>query len=367
MESRRPERLRAWSEAAEAALMTPASFASVSRVDGEDARFLQCSLADAGCAEEARRTSSERRRASRWDVTGMPSGSGLRQSAMQSSAVGEPLCSPSRRAPASKVIQLGETPSVGPLPTRSKGSAESRLDGGPAGALALVPDRRQMRNVEVSRLSSTVQDQLPDESFDRGTPRARRFGSADRFQQDFLSTPMRRHWSVDAGALYDRHGDRCESSPDMRHPSRHVRARVRSPSAETPRRRKYVTEVTATLPIYESPMKVSGAATVKLPSFDGTSTSLETFLSKLDNCCQYYRWTPSEKLCHLRACLEGNASDVLSELPSRVTLDELVAVLKNRFSEVQQSGRFRVELEARKRAKNESLKSVYQDICRLLQ
>jgi hypothetical protein len=56
---------------------------------------------------------------------------------------------------------------------------------------------------------------------------------------------------------------------------------------------------------------------------------------------------------------------VLSELPIRVTFDELVAVLKNRFSEAQQSERFRVELEARKRAKNESLKSVYQDICRL--
>jgi hypothetical protein len=368
MESRRPEGLRAWSEAAEAALMmTPASFASVSRVDGEDARFLQGSLADAGCAEEARRRSSERRRASRWDVTGMPSGSRLEQSAMQSSAVGgrQSSCSPLRRAPVGEVIQLGEAPSVGPLPTRSRGSAESRLDGGSAGALATVPDRRQMRDVEVSRLSSTVRDQLPDESFDRGTPRARRFGSADRFRQEFPSTPVRRHWSVDAGALYDRHGDRGESSPDMRRPSRQVRARFRSPSAETPRRRKYVTEVTATSPIYESPMKVSRAGTIKLPSFDGTSSSLETFLSKLDNCCQYYRWTPTEKLCHLRACLEGNASDVLSELPSRVTFDELVAVLKNRFSEAQQSERFRVELEARKRAKNESLKSVYQDICRL--
>jgi hypothetical protein len=362
MESRRPERLRAWSEAAEAALMTPASFASASRVDGEDARFLQCSLAD-----EARRRSSERRRASRWDVTGMPSGARLEQSAMQSSAVGgrQSSCSPLRRAPVGEVIQLGEAPSVGPLPTRSRGSAESRLDGGPAGALATVPDRRQLRDVEVSRLSSTVQDQLPDESFDRGTPRARRSGSAERFRQEFPSTPVRRHWSVDAGALYDRHGDRGESSPDMRYPSRQVRARFRSPSAETPRRRRYVTEVTATSPIYESPMKVSRAATIKLPSFDGTSSSLETFLSKLDNRCQYYRWTPTEKLCHLRACLEGNASDVLSELPSRVTFDELVAVLKNRFSEAQQSENFRVELEARKRAKNESLKSVYQDICRL--
>jgi hypothetical protein len=196
MESRRPERLRAWSEAAEAALMTPASFASVSRVDGEDARFLQCSLADAGCAEEARRRSSERRRASRWDVTGMPSGSRLEQSAMQSSAVGgrQSSCSPLRRALAGEVIQLGEAPSVGPLPSRSRGSAESRLDGGPAGALAAVPDRRQLRDVEVSRLSSTVRDQL---RMNRST--AERRGRDDLAVRIAFGRNFRRRRCVDIG------------------------------------------------------------------------------------------------------------------------------------------------------------------------
>lgn len=53
------------------------------------------------------------------------------------------------------------------------------------------------------------------------------------------------------------------------------------------------------------------------------------------------------------------------ELSSCASYDEIIQALKNRFSESQQSERFRAELESLKRSKGESLKSVYQNVCRL--
>jgi len=50
--------------------------------------------------------------------------------------------------------------------------------------------------------------------------------------------------------------------------------------------------------------------TVKMGTYNRT-TPLETFLAKFENCVDYYGWDARERLCHLRACLEGNAGQVL--------------------------------------------------------
>jgi len=50
--------------------------------------------------------------------------------------------------------------------------------------------------------------------------------------------------------------------------------------------------------------------TLKLGQFDGT-TPLETFLAKFENCSVYYGWYARERLCHLRAGLDGEAGQVL--------------------------------------------------------
>ena len=51
-------------------------------------------------------------------------------------------------------------------------------------------------------------------------------------------------------------------------------------------------------------------STLKLGSYDGT-TCLETFLAKFRNISEYYSWSEHDKMCHLRASLEGRAGQVL--------------------------------------------------------
>ena len=99
--------------------------------------------------------------------------------------------------------------------------------------------------------------------------------------------------------------------------------------------------------------------------FDGT-TSLDTFLAKVNNCREYYEWSEKDTVHHLRASLEGSAGQVLWECGgSAASLDTIVALLRNRFGNQNQTERYRSELGTRRRAKGESLQSVYQDIRRL--
>jgi len=105
--------------------------------------------------------------------------------------------------------------------------------------------------------------------------------------------------------------------------------------------------------------------TLKLSRYDG-SQPLETFLAKFDNCCQYYNWSEREKVCHLRNALEGRAGAVLLETKRQDTVDQLIQLLKSRFGSQDQTERFRIELKARRRGKNESLQSLFNDICRLM-
>jgi predicted aspartyl protease len=106
-------------------------------------------------------------------------------------------------------------------------------------------------------------------------------------------------------------------------------------------------------------------ATIKLGSYDGSSP-LETHLAKLENCSQYYRWSARERLCHLKASLEGHAGQVLWGLAPQASEAEIVQLLRNRFGNINQMERFRAELRTRRRKNGESVQSLYQDIRRLL-
>ena len=105
--------------------------------------------------------------------------------------------------------------------------------------------------------------------------------------------------------------------------------------------------------------------TIKLGSYDG-STALETHLAKLENCSAYYGWNAKDRLCHLKASLEGQAGQVLWQLNAGATEEDVVKLLKNRFGNVNQMERFRAELHGRRRKRGESIQSVYNDIRRLL-
>ena len=127
-------------------------------------------------------------------------------------------------------------------------------------------------------------------------------------------------------------------------------------------------------PVDESPRRQGGEReqpkrvlpTVKLGTYNG-STCLKTFLAKFENCSDYYTWDDRERLCHLRACLEGPAGQVLWDAGQQSSVDEVIRLLINRFGSLNEEERYRCELKARRRRRRgESLQSVYQDIRRLM-
>jgi hypothetical protein len=66
-------------------------------------------------------------------------------------------------------------------------------------------------------------------------------------------------------------------------------------------------------------------ATIKLGAFDG-STPLVTHLAKLKNCSEFYGWSSTDRVCQLKASLEGSAATILCELPTDCTEDELLRI-----------------------------------------
>jgi hypothetical protein len=93
---------------------------------------------------------------------------------------------------------------------------------------------------------------------------------------------------------------------------------------------------------------------------------LETHLAKLNICADYYGWTAHDRLCHLKASLDGHAGQVLWELSPDSSEADVVKLLRNRFGNVNQTERFRAELRNRRRRRGESAQAVYQDVRRLL-
>ena len=105
--------------------------------------------------------------------------------------------------------------------------------------------------------------------------------------------------------------------------------------------------------------------TIKLSSFDGSSP-LASHLAKFENCSGYYQWNARERLCHLKSSLDGQAGQVLWQLPKEATEADLISLLRNRWGDENQAERFRAELASRRRKPGESAQAVYNDIRRLL-
>jgi len=105
--------------------------------------------------------------------------------------------------------------------------------------------------------------------------------------------------------------------------------------------------------------------TLKLGTYNGT-TQLEPFLPKFENFSDYYGWDARERLCHLRACLEIDAGQVLWDAGTTSSFDDLIALLRNRFGGVNQAERYRAELMALRRRRGDSLQFVYQEVRRLM-
>ena len=113
------------------------------------------------------------------------------------------------------------------------------------------------------------------------------------------------------------HADRCSQSGGFAGGAMPHRSSL--PSDASPRRRRgSVDRPSRVLP------------TLKLGTYNG-STCLRTFLAKFDNCSDYYDWDDRERLCHLRASLEGPAGQVLWDAGQQTSVQEVITLLKNRL------------------------------------
>jgi len=192
--------------------------------------------------------------------------------------------------------------------------------------------------------------------WDRERPEVRRTNSTrerdaldvdDRCEQQRCTSPVARGYGI-----------RQRSPSPSSDPNRHTN-RPQSPIRET----NVGTHRTAYRGrTYEFPGYSVGA---KLGTYDG-SKCFETFLAKFRNCAEYFGWNTKDQLFHLKASLDGTAGQVLWDIPENITVERLIDILRNRFGTQNQAERYRAELRKRKRRRNESLQSLYQDICRLM-
>src|SRR5258708_322162 len=100
--------------------------------------------------------------------------------------------------------------------------------------------------------------------------------------------------------------------------------------------------------------------------FDGTSITIESFLGRFERYSLYHNWNEKERMIHLESCLDKEACNVLWDGTAVHSSDTLITALRNRYGSTNQKERFKSELRARRRRKNETLQSVYQDIRRLM-
>ena len=125
------------------------------------------------------------------------------------------------------------------------------------------------------------------------------------------------------------------------------------------------TAVASQCTVQSVPSDSRRSTVIKTDKYDGT-TPLETFVAKFDNTASYCKWSESDRLYHLKASLIGQAGEVLWGLTPETTEKEIFELLRNRYGNVNQTERFRAELDARRRQPGETVQDVYNDIRRLL-
>src|SRR6266516_2714689 len=111
---------------------------------------------------------------------------------------------------------------------------------------------------------------------------------------------------------------------------------------------------------------VTTRSTAKLEPYDSKNEQLESFLARYENFADYFRWSPNDRLFHLKNSLGKKEAQILWDGGVYDTAAELVALLKQRFGATNQSERYTLELKNRRRQKGESLQELYHDIKRLL-
>jgi len=99
--------------------------------------------------------------------------------------------------------------------------------------------------------------------------------------------------------------------------------------------------------------------------YDGTAP-LTIFLTQLESCARYNKWSMEDKAIHLRVSLKGNAAYIIDdETLEDATYEQLVVRLKSKFGTEGQSYLYQARLRQRRRGKDETLQALYHDISRM--
>jgi len=105
---------------------------------------------------------------------------------------------------------------------------------------------------------------------------------------------------------------------------------------------------------------------MKPPKFDGQS-SFETFIAQFSNCAEHHKWNKTQKLAFLCNSLDKEAANILWDYGKDVTdsLPGLMNILETRFGGKAVADEHGIEVQNRRRSKNELLQSLHSDIWRL--
>ena len=104
---------------------------------------------------------------------------------------------------------------------------------------------------------------------------------------------------------------------------------------------------------------------IKVEHYDG-STSFEVFMVQFENCAKYNGWDTDDKLLQLKGALRGPAAQLLLVEGDATTFQELCQVLRQCFGTEGCEYQFEFQLKMRRRYHGETLRSLYQDINRLV-
>ena len=104
---------------------------------------------------------------------------------------------------------------------------------------------------------------------------------------------------------------------------------------------------------------------IKLEKFDG-STPLKAFFIHLETCAEYNGWEEMDKLAQLKAALRGPAAQVLLGDDGPLSYNEICAALRQNFGTEGFETQFESQLRTRRRRTGEDMRSLYQDINKLV-
>ena len=104
---------------------------------------------------------------------------------------------------------------------------------------------------------------------------------------------------------------------------------------------------------------------VRVGEYDGES-DLTAFLSRFERMAQFYRWSEHEQLVYLETSLKGPAADIVYDVESTTTIQEVKDMLRLRFGTEKQGELSRIELQLTRRQSGEPLQRLYGTIKKLV-